>query len=199
MSMTVLLNEVRAGTETTDRLVTYQPSADPSVDIASCIDMVVAVKGRYTNSPDECTGKRVDKFMAHLSFGKSDRVPSPGYESNQGSLENLEVMVEWAKCHGLTGLRTWNSILSPDSPGCEDQLWSSPNRWERAMDRLGLAESMPDRLGGPLRIMSHPAGLLKVELRSDGEFSSYDGLNTKQDGSDGIPLATYQKLVSILR
>lgn len=197
--MTVFLNEVRAGSVETDRLVTYQPSADPSMEIASCIDMVVAVKGRYANSPSQNPSRRFDKFMAHMSFGKTKNVPLPGYESNQGSLEDLEHMVECAKRHGLTGLRVWVSILSPVTPGCEDESLPSLHRHQRALSLLEQAEGMLYRLGGSLRIMQHPAGLLKVELRSDDQPSSFDGMNAEQGTSDGIPLATYQDFVRILR
>lgn len=200
MSMTVLLNEIRAGAEDTDRLVTYQPSADSSMEIGSCIDMVVAIKGRYSDSPSESLPARLDKFMAHVSFGKLDRVGPPGLDFTQGSLEDLEVLVESAKQRGLTDLHFWITIVDPDSFGpSEEGLGTNPDRCARAILFLGEAERMCERLGGKLVFMSHPANLLKVELRSDSEFSSFDGLNTEQDGSDGIPLAVYQKWVSVLR
>lgn len=208
MSMTVFLNEIRAGAENTDRLVTYQPSADSSMEVGSWIDMVVAIKGRYSKSPDESSPVRFDKFMAHISFGKLERVsppelerPStPGLEFTQGSLEDLGLLVESAKQRGLTDLHSWISIVDPDSFGpSEEELGTNLNRCKRALLYLGQAERMCERLGGKLDFSSHPANLLKVELRSDGEFSSFDGLNTQQDGSDGIPLAEYQKWVSILR
>lgn len=198
MAITVFLNQVRAGTVETDRLVTYQPSADRSLEITSCIDMVVAVKGRYTGeSSGTSPNSRFNKFMAHLSFGKSEKVPSQGFESYQGSLESLAIMVEKAKAKGLTDVHTWISCISPNP--LEEGFLFSPHRHRRLMQLLDEAEELTDRLGGSFEIIYHPAGLLKVELRADEELSSFDGTNTEQDGSDGLPLATYQSLVSILR
>lgn len=198
MAITVFLNQVRGAKPETDRLVTYQPSADRSLEITSCIDMVVAVKGRYTGeSSSTASSSRFDKFMAHLSFGKSEKVPLPGFESYQGSLESLAIMVEKAKAQGLTDLHTWISVVDP-SPLEEDFLFS-PGRYERHMKLIDQVEVLLERLGGSYEIISHPSGLLKVELKADEQFSSYDGLNTDQDGPNGLPLATYQSLVSIFR
>lgn len=194
MAITVFLNQVRAGTAETDRLVTYQPSADASNDIRTCIDLVVAVKGRYNGEdPGTSSNGRFNKFMAHLSFGRSDKVPLPGFESYQGSLESLEIMVEKAKADGLTDLHTWIVCVELK------RSHTSPNRYERAMELLDQLEDFTERLGGTYEITSHPFELLKVELRADEDFSSFDGVNTEQDGSNGLQLATYQNLVRILR
>ncbi|KAG6362619.1 hypothetical protein INS49_007711 [Diaporthe citri] len=193
MAIIVFLNQVRAGTPETDRLITYQPSADRSLEITSCIDMVVAVKGRYTGeSSGTATSSRFDKFMAHLSFGKSEKVPLQGFESYQGSLESLAIMVEKAKAKGLGELHTWITVVDP-TPLEEDFIYS-PDRYKHLMELTKQVEGLIDRLGGSYVIISHPAGLLKVELRADEEFSSFDGLNTDQDGSDGLPLTTDQSL-----
>lgn len=194
MAITVFLNQVRAGTTETDRLVTYQPSEDASNDIRTCIDLVVAVKGRYNGeAPGTSSHGRFNKFMAHISFGRSDKVPLPGFESYQGSLESLEIMVEKAKADGLTDLHTW--IV------CVELRPSNANsyRYERAMGLLDRLEDFTERLSGTYEIISSPFELLKVELRADEDFSSFDGVNTEQDGSSGLPLATYQNLVQILR
>ena len=185
----------------TDRLVTYQLSTDRYRDIASCIEMVIAIKGRhYEDSLTSTYGRfHKNKFMAHLSFGKSDKVLLPEFESYQGSLESLEIMAERAKPQGLAGLPICISIVDPESPGCDDDSLSSLNRCWRALDLLEQAEMMVERLGGLLKVTSHPAGLLKVELRAYGGFSSFNGLTTEQDGSDGLPLGIYRKLVNILR
>lgn len=200
MAVTVFLNQVCGATPETDRLVTYQPSADRSLDIIGCIDMVVAVKGRYTgqSSGTLSSSRGFDKFMAHLSFGKSEKVPLPGFESYQGSLESLAIMVEKAKAEGLTDLYTWICVVNPNT--LEQSVRSNTNRHECLMELLEEVETLTDRLGGSFDIISHPSELLKIELRAD-EFSSFDGLNTDQDGSKGLPLATYQPegLVSILR
>lgn len=194
MAMTVFLNQVRAGTAETDRLVTYQPSEDASNDIRTCIDLVVAVKGCYNGeNPGMSTNGRFNKFMAHLSFGRSDRVPLPGFESYQGSLESLEIMVEKAKADGLTDWHTWIVCVELTRSN------ANSNRYERAMGLLDQLEDFAERLGGTYEIISHPFELLKVELRADEDFSSFDGVNTEQDGSNGLPLATYQNLVKILR
>lgn len=198
MAITVFLNQVRAGRVETNRLITYQPSADRSLGILSCIDMVVAVKGRYIGESSGAASKsRFNKFMAHLSFGKSEKVPSQGFESYQGSLQSLAIMVAKAKAEGLTDIHTWISVIKPKP--LEEDFLLSPTRYKRLMQLLVEAEELTDRLGGSFEIISHPVGLLKVELRADEEFSSFDGTNTEQDGSDGLPLATYQSLVSILR
>ncbi|KAL2275587.1 hypothetical protein FJTKL_01972 [Diaporthe vaccinii] len=198
MAITVFLNQVRGAKPETDRLVTYQPSADRSLEITSCIDMVVAVKGRYKGEASSAaSSSRFDKFMAHLSFGKSEKVPSQGFESYQGSLESLATMVEKAKAEGLANLHTWITVVDP-SPLEEDFLFS-PGRYKRHMELINQVEDLLGRFGGSYEIISHSVGLLKVELRADEQFSSYDGLNTDQDGSDGLPLATYQSLVSIFR
>lgn len=196
MAITVFLNQIRAGTAETDRLVTYQPSADASMEIESCIDLVVAVKGRYDGEPSGASPNgRFNKFMLHLSFGRNDKVPLPGFESYQGSLESLRVMVEMAKAEGLTDLHTFISCL--DTTRTMERF--SPYRYQRLMQLLDDLEDFTDNVGGTFEIISHSPELLKIELRADEEFSSFDGVNTEQDGSDGLPLATYQNLVSILR
>ncbi|KAG8157195.1 hypothetical protein KVR01_012903 [Diaporthe batatas] len=178
MSMTVFLNEILSGAENRDRLVAYQPSANPSLQVGSWIDMVVAIKGRYSDPPDGSLVERFDKFMFHITFGKSDKVCPPGFEANQGSLEDLELRVERAKWLGLTDLHSWISVVDPDSyTSSEEELGLGLDRCRRALLLIGQAESMCERLGGELTFWSHPAGLLKIELRSDA----------------------YQNLVSILR
>lgn len=199
MAITVFLNEVRAGTAETDRLVVYQPSADASLDIESYIDLVVAVKGRYNEEPSgKSSNGRFNKFMLHLSFGRSDKVPLPGFESNQGTLESLRIMVEKAKAEGLTDMHTFISCV--ETPKCKEERLSR-NRFQRLMQLLDDLEDFTDSVGGTYEIISHSRETLKIELRADKQFSSFDGVNTEQDGSlaDGLPLATYQSLVSILR
>lgn len=195
MGITVFLNQVRAGTCETDRLVAYQPSADSSLEIASYIDMVVAIKGRYTGESSGISSRKFDKFMAHLSFGKGEKVPLQGFESYQGSLETLVIMVEKAKAEGLTDLFTWICVVDPDSLEGRD----SRSRYKRSMELLDEVEELTDRLGGSFDIISHPSGLLKIELRADNQFSSFDGLNLQQNGSNGLPIALHRDCLYLLR
>ncbi|KAL1868919.1 hypothetical protein Daus18300_005755 [Diaporthe australafricana] len=113
MAIIVFLNQVRAGTVDTDRLVTYQPSTNRFQDVAGSIDLVVAVKGQYNESSGTSSTIRFDKFMAHISLGRSEKVPSPGLEIHQGTLESLETMGNNAKAKGLESLSTYISIVDP--------------------------------------------------------------------------------------
>jgi hypothetical protein len=58
MSLTVFLNEVRADSEETDRLVTYQPPGGPSKGIPDCIGRVVAIKGLQKPTTTTTTTRR---------------------------------------------------------------------------------------------------------------------------------------------
>lgn len=202
MAITVYLNQVRAGTVDTDRLVTYQPLANRSVEVESCIDMVVAVKGHYNGESSDMSpacDSRFDKFMAHVSFGNSDKVPLPGLERYQGSLECLEAMVEKAKAEGLTDLYMWVSVVNPTGTVVKGDSDSFLHRYKRLVKLMDQVEDMIDRLGCSCDMISHPFGLLKLELRADGAFSSYDGLNAEKFGSVGLALGAYQTLVCTLR
>lgn len=137
--------------------------------------------------------------MAHVSLGNSNKVPLPGLERYQGSLECLEAMVEKAKAEGLTDLYVWVSVADPSGTVVKEDFNIFLNRYERLVKLMDQVEDMIDRLGCSCDMISHPFGLLKVELRADGAFSSYDGLNTEKFGSVGLPLGAYQTWVCMLR
>lgn len=199
MAITVFLNQVRAGTVTTDRLITNRPPPNLSVDTGSCIDMIVAVKGHYSQESAGASSKvQFNKFMAHLSFGKSDKVPFPGSESYQGSLESLEIMVEKAKSEGLTGLHTFMLCVDPSAQEEKAGFIFSPTRHRRFVGLLEQWQGMLDRLGGTYEIIETPSWLSKLELWADEEFSTFNGMNTEQDGSD-LSFCTYQNPNLIVR
>ncbi|KAI3397637.1 hypothetical protein diail_10508 [Diaporthe ilicicola] len=197
MAIIVYMNQVRAGTVETDRLVTYQPSMDRSQDVPGCIDLVVSVKGHYDESPGESSKPVFDKFMAHLSFGESDKVPRPGFEVHRGTLEYLETMVNRAKGEGLEDLTTCISIVDPRPVDVDDFDWGTM-RLERALELLFQAREWSKRLGSRLKSGIHPAGLLKFELRSDGEFSTFDGFPGERERSDDLLPAVYHDLAKFV-
>lgn len=204
MAIIVSLNQVSATKVKKDHLATFQSITDDSREVASCIDLVEAVKACYNDLSGTSFNGQFGNFIAQLTLGENNEVPGPSFESYQEMLESLEVTVGKTKVQGLTELTTWISVGltvlisivgASSSSGCKDDFNWSQRRKARGLKLLYQFLKMSQRLVGVLRHLSYPVGHVKQELRTNGEFSWIESFIIPQQVSDTLPIAMYQDLV----